>query len=68
MSEDKTLSNRQNLLNADAPERTLKRSEHNDDFNAVVKAMKKAKQTVSAKTETFKYKLVSECMKDKDHV
>lgn len=68
MSEDKTLSNRQNLSNADAPERRVNRADHYDDSNAVVKAMKTNQQKASVKAETFKYKLVSECMKDKGHV
>jgi len=68
MSEDKTLSKRQNLSNKDVPERTVNRAEHYDDSNAVVKAMKSNQQKASVKTEMFKYKLVSECMKDKGHV
>lgn len=68
MSEDNTLSNRQNLSSADVPERTVNRAEHYDDSNAVVKAMKSSQQKASVKAETFKYKLVSECMKDKGHV
>jgi len=68
VSEDKTSSNKQGLLSTNVPERTANKADHYDDSNAVVKAMKSNQQKASVKAETFKYQLVSECMKDKGHV
>jgi hypothetical protein len=67
VSEDKTSSIKQNVSSSDVPERTVNRAEHYDDSNVVVKAMKSNQQKASVKAETFNYKLVSECMKDKGH-
>ena len=68
VAESKTLSNKSRLSDKNVPERVLKRADIYDSSTAVTDALANKANTSLNKKQTFKYKLVSECMKDKGYV